>query len=427
MNKVFYILLIMLAIFLCSGLYNLIVAKASFYARIVGVVYLGICLVILFKTNLSVEYIEEEPFRYEQLQSLHKQPGNKQLHELVVDSVLPESKKYIGIVVATIADGKTDITGFGKKSLSHPQIPRNDTLFEIGSLSKLYTASLISMAIEKNKLNLDKEVYELIDASNKFDEDKKSITIEHLVTHSSGLPRMSWDAYRPVQIWKSVSGRNPYSIYSHEKMRDIFAAVRLKDIPGSDIRYSNTGYGLLGYILSEQAKTPYEKLLHKGLGAPLDLTDTVVHLSRNQSERLAQGYQGYLRLGGLFLTQKSEPWAFAPGMVGAGGLRSTARDMLLFLKANLDQKDQAPVNRALKMSHNPLHESEGSRIGMGWFIGKLPESEKEFLFHSGLTGGYSSFIGFTSDYRFGVVILANTSRSLDSMGQAVLNNFKAFF
>lgn len=419
MNKTIYILIFLIVVFLIQGLYYIFGFKSGVAYKVLGVSFISLSLLLLFKTNLEFGTIENQDEQYHQLYIDGQQTGNQDLHEAVVKAVMPESGKHIGLVVVTVADDKKDITGFGFNSLDTESIPTQDTIFEIGSVSKVFTAILLARIAKESNLSLKNRIADFGYLPRNVKPNKKEITLEQLVTHTSGLPRMPLDFYKPSHLWAVVSGGNPYAWYTENKMYKLFKQVRLKNSP-QEIRYSNIGYGLLGLILQNYTNTTYQNLVQKRISGPLNLPDTTVQIDDNQAARFASGYQGYFKLGKLYLAQKAKPWDFAAGMQGAGSLRSTGQDMLRFLTANMQDSEQNLTN-VLKNTHQTLKNINESRIGMGWFIKEIPDAEQEVIFHDGITGGYAAFIAMTSDYRFGVVVLSNTSRSVSNIGHTVLD------
>lgn len=418
MNKTIYILIFLIVVFLIQGIYYLLWSKTGITHKILGISLIAISLLLIFKTNLQLGVIENQDEQYQQLYIDGQQAGNKDLHEAVVRAVLPETDKYVGVVVATVTGDKRDLTGFGSQSLDTDSIPNQKTVFEIGSVSKVFTATLLAQIARESKLSLKHRITDFGYLPRKVKPDKKEITLEQLVTHTSGLPKMSLDIYNPTHLWSVVSGGNPYAWYTEDKMYKIFKQVSLKN-PAEEIRYSNIGYGLLGLLLQNYANTSYQNLVQERISKPLNLQDTTVEMDDNQTARLASGYQGFFKLGKLYLAQKAKPWDFAPGMQAAGSLHSTGQDMLRFLTANMHDSEQS-LTKVLKKNHQTLKNIDDDRIGMGWFIKEIPDAKQEVIFHDGITGGYAAFIAMTSDYRFGVVVLSNTSRSVSNIGHAVL-------
>lgn len=424
MYKTFLIVIFVCLVFLVQGLF--ILFRGGFRYKIIGLTYILICFFIIFKIKIVSGITKSSTPAIKQAPIENTVTGDKTLHNCVSDKILPffEKNYHVGMVVAAVYDDKTDITGYGSTSINSGIIPDEKTVFEIGSITKLFTASILSSFVETGKLDLDTSALKLLksppsDISDR--KEKSEITLRHLVTHTSGLSRMPFDIFSPSQMWAGVSGGNSYSGYTSEKIKKIFAGSGLKSIPGEELRYSNIGYGLLGTLLSDYSGKPYENLVKDRICMPLGMNATGIE-SDPQNLKLAHGYRAYFRLGKIYLAQESEPWNFAEGMAGAGGLRSTAQDMLLFLKANMGRKDIKGLD-FLSSTHEILFEDKDLSVGMGWFQDKLPVSGNKILFHDGISGGYASFIGMTEDRRFGIVILTNTSKPVSEIGYAVLDEF----
>jgi serine-type D-Ala-D-Ala carboxypeptidase/endopeptidase len=154
--------------------------------------------------------------------------------------------------------------------------------------------------------------------------------------------------------------------------------------------------GLLGQVLAQHQKTTYEQLLVNHIGRPLGLHDTRIMLSEEQQKRLATPYDAGLT--------PAKNWD-VPALAGAGAVRSTCRDMLTFLEANLAD-DDAPLTRALRLTQEKRHTTEnGPSIGLAWHI----SPDGAVLEHNGMTGGYHAYLALIPDQKIGVVVLSNTA------------------
>lgn len=160
----------------------------------------------------------------------------------------------------------------------------------------------------------------------------------------------------------------------------------------------------------------YERLVTEKLCRPLDMIDTATILQPEQVARVATGYRTSVRVGNLALGVEASPWNLPDHLAGAGALRSTATDMRRYLGANMGMASSVLTN-AIARSHQSLFRSnDQTAFGMHWIRTKRDAAEPTILWHNGGTGGYRSFIGFTEDRRFGVVLLSNTAKSVDALG-----------
>jgi len=419
MSRIVLALILIFLIFLIQGLLLSLRPELNIRYRLFGAIYLCVCLLIIVKGNIRVGI---QSVCDPKDNSLTTQSGitAPDLNKTVRDIVEPifYSMGQVGLVVVTRAGEQEDITSFGRTAIYADQSPKNDTLFEIGSTSKLFTASLLAAAVEQKQLSLNTRIADLLSLPENSSEQKKKLTLEHLVTHSAGLPRMSADIFYPWVLAGTLFGQSPYTLYTIPKVKKIFWGSKIKQSSSGQIKYSNIGFGLLGVLLSEQFHTPYDQLIKKVIADPLGMADTCCCPNAYQQARCAQGYTGYYQAGSVYLVQKAKPSAFAQGLVGAGGLYSTGRDMLCFLRANMVQ----PANSLsfLESTHHVIFHDGNKSVGMGWFTIKLPDSEEVILFHNGLTGGFACFIGISMTHQVGLVMLGNVSRSMDEHGVAIM-------
>lgn len=303
---------------------------------------------------------------------------------------LVESEITVGLVVGLLVDGETVVQGYGRTSLEMDSVPDGKTLFEIGSITKTFTAILLAEAVQRGELGLDDPLEEFLPESVKpLQHDGRSITLFDLVTHTSRLPRMP-------RNFSPADANNPYADYDWEALLEFLSSYELRRTPGSRYAYSNLGMGLLGQILAQHAESNYATLVQQRITEPLALHDTVITLNENQLGRLAVGHNGDL--------EPVSNWDLG-SLKGAGAIRSTAEDMLRYLQANLGEFEH-PLHDAIKMSHSKRRETDpsGGEIAMGWHI----QPGSGFLWHNGGTGGYRAFAAFHPNKHVGVVVLTNT-------------------
>ncbi|MBL8370249.1 MAG: serine hydrolase [Burkholderiaceae bacterium] len=244
-------------------------------------------------------------------------------------------------------------------------------LFEIGSISKVFTGLLLAQAVERGDLRLDDRLGDVLAGKVAFSSPAvASITLRQLVTHSSCLPRL------PPDFREAGPPESPYRRYDRPRMWAALASLQLAQAPPCKARYSNLGFGVLGEILSERSGKPWSELVRESITTPLGMTDTVQHLGE-QAPRLAPGFDG---------RQPTTPWdmlAFA----GAGALRSTVPDLLRFSRAVLAGRN-GPLGPAAERMLTPLGRIDMGEIGYGvWIRGP---KERRSYFHEGWTSGYRS-------------------------------------
>ncbi|MCY4104845.1 MAG: serine hydrolase [bacterium] len=205
---------------------------------------------------------------------------------------------------------------------------------------------------------------------------------------------------------------NPYADYTVERLYEFLAGHKLARGIGESVEYSNLGYGLLGHALALREGVDYETLIAGRILEPLGMAGTAVELTQPLRERLAPGHDEELR---------PVPSWDIPALAGAGALRSTVNDLLIFLEANLGLR-QTPLREAMARTHVPqvADPGLGMDIGLGWVV--ADDGERRFVWHNGATGGYSSFIGFDPETREGVVVLSNSVISVDGLAYRLLTH-----
>jgi len=317
-----------------------------------------------------------------------------------------KDKKTVGIVVGVINDKGSQVIGYGRLDKNNKKEVDGNTVFEIGSITKVFTTLLLAEMAEKGELSLEDRIAKFLPDSVKVPtKDGKEITLLHLATHTSGLPRL------PTNFFPKDKS-NPYADYTADKLYEFLSGYTLKRDIGEKVEYSNLGGGLLGHLLSLKAGTDYETLVITRICEPLGMNDTRITLSPELKGRMATGYDDE--------GKAVKNWDLAV-LAGAGALRSTANDLLKFLAANLGliETGLAPAMQNTQAARRSM-ELAGNEIALGWIVGK--KFGTEIIWHNGGTGGYRSFIGFRKDKRLGVVVLCNSANSMDDIGFHLLEN-----
>jgi CubicO group peptidase (beta-lactamase class C family) len=307
------------------------------------------------------------------------------------------------IVVGIVSKDGKHVFGFGRMSAKDDTRPDGRTVFEIGSVTKTFTALLLADLVERKKLNLDDSVrLYLPDSVTAPKRGDKEITLRHLATHTSGLPS--------ITLAIALQGmENPYKNFGTKALYETLNTLPLARDPGERYEYSNMAYGLLGHVLSRQAEKDYEALVVERICTPLELHDTRIGLSAEQRKRFAPPHDGAGRA--------SSTWEF-DAIAGAGALRSTADDMLRYLEANMGLK-KTDLLPAMRLGHQYQREAghKIKSIGLGWHMEKRGDDAR-LIFHGGGTGGYGCLVGFLEENgepKFGIAVLSNASPAANGM------------
>jgi CubicO group peptidase (beta-lactamase class C family) len=302
-----------------------------------------------------------------------------------------------GLVIGVVQRGRRHIQTFGKVNATNADPPNAETLFEIGSVTKVFTALALAKIAGDGAVALGDPISRYL-PGNVVSPQKngREITLLDLATHASGLPRLP-DNFNA----SSKDELNPYESYKAADLYKDLSARKLADEPGKNSDYSNYGFGLLGHILELKTGKPFEQLIMETVCAPLAMTNTTVHLSADQKTRLTPGHNAK--------DQIVPNWDFNV-LAGCGAFRSDADDLLGFVEANLNNPPSS-LSPALAETQRFHFKKFSGGVGLGWQIAE-PVNKQILHWHNGGTGGYASFVGFDLVNQVGVVILSNYGDAL---------------
>jgi CubicO group peptidase (beta-lactamase class C family) len=320
---------------------------------------------------------------------------------------LVKEKDYAAVVGVLDGD-KEQVFAFGEWE---GKAPGRDSVYEIGSVTKVFTGILLADRVKAGVVRLDDPVQKhLADGWTMPRRDDRDITLLHLATHTSGLPRLP-HGFLGVML---AHPEDPFARFDEAALKKGLPDTKIQYAIGAHHEYSNLGTGLLGYALTHASKAEsYEALLRDRVLKPLGLADTGITLNESQKKRLICGHDAK--------GKKQPNWDFAT--CGAcGALRSTAGDLLKFIKANADPSGQ--LRDALLLAQQNWRDIRpgAEEYGLSWvrYPGKAKEPPR--IWHNGQTGGYHSFVGFLPG-RGGVVVLCNVATGkVDQVGFAVLKH-----
>jgi serine-type D-Ala-D-Ala carboxypeptidase/endopeptidase len=315
-------------------------------------------------------------------------------------------RQSVGIVVGVIEPSGRRIVAHGSFANGDARPVGADTVYEIGSITKVFTSLLLADAVQRHEVALTDPVAKFLPQTVKMPERGRAITLQDLATHTSALPRLPGNM-------KPADAANPYADYTVEQLYEFLSSYELPRDIGSQYEYSNLGGGLLGHVLALQAHTDYASLVRDRITGPLGMASTAIALSPDLKKRLAVGHSPTL--------QPVPNWDL-PTLAGAGALRSTTTDLLTFLAANLGYTTTplAPAMKAMLDVRRPTG-TANLQVALGWHV--LTAAGREIVWHNGGTAGYRTFIGFDRAARTGVVVLSNagTAAGPDDIGRHLLD------
>ncbi|MCL6266397.1 serine hydrolase domain-containing protein [Flagellimonas myxillae] len=297
---------------------------------------------------------------------------------------LPENAQ---LSIAIIQNGKVNYFGVKKVKDSLETIQNHQKVFEIGSITKVFTATLLADFVTDEKLHLEDYINDYIDFPIK---DDIQFSFKQLATHTSGLPRVPESLSSPT-----LDLTNPYKDYDEEKLkRYLSEKLVLSANPGEKSEYSNLGVGLLGFILGEIDNSSYMDLVQTKIFDRYDMANSTTLRSR-VADKLVIG----LNDNG----EEVSHWDLAV-LMGAGGILSTTEDLTKFALAQFNRND-----KVLAMTRMPFHKiSDDFATGLAWAIVKT-ETDNTWYWHNGGTGGYTSAMIIDTESKIGVIVLSNIS------------------
>ena len=330
-----------------------------------------------------------------------------------------KDKKIPCISVGIInKDGTTEEFHYGEIKKESGITPTSDTIYEIGSMTKTFTAILTVKLQEEGVLSLDDHIIKYLPEFVGTDFDKNKITLYHLITHTSGIVEVSLRDYLK-NILATIFHKHKGSLFppiyrctTSEFLKEA-AKRKLKDNPGLIPRYSNIGVGLVGKILERVTNSTYEELIKNHICDELGMSNTMIKIPEEHKDRLATGY--------TYTKKEVEPISI-PAVESAGSIHSTASDMLTFLNANLSLNHESglyPVlnycmSTTLEPKINPFFKYvmpyfDGVKsvgVGLGWVITNHKNGFKT-IGHNGGTEGFSTVMMINPKKKTGCVVLTS--------------------
>ena len=337
-----------------------------------------------------------------------------------IDAIVASTSNHpahTGLVVGLLEGGQGSIHGYG---IAGGAPPAGDTLYEIGSVSKIFTTALLSILADEGTVELEDPVADFVAELSAF---PPQVTLQHLATHTTGLPKM------PSNILRSMlrDRGNPYAGYSTEDLLRYLSKhpPSARQMAARQVRYSNLGMALLGMLLARRLGGTYEAAVIRTICDPLGMSDTAIQIAPEHESRLAAPHNPRGKRG--------RNWDL-PAFAGAGALKSTTDDLLTFLAAHLG-RGPSELTRALQNCHSVRERTfappgalqrlvarvSGRELGddriqegmaLGWTVGRLPSGEAQVHWHHGATGGYRAFVGFVKARQIAVVVLANSGPTM---------------
>ncbi|MES2379217.1 MAG: serine hydrolase domain-containing protein [Bacteroidota bacterium] len=373
-------------------------------------------LAISLGNDNKLAYFRLEPFKVGPVEKPSLVPTSNPLKTIVDKIVDSVARRYIqksntvGLSIGIIKDGKVSTYNYGELKRSSGHLPGVNTIYEIGSITKTFTATILAYYVNDGKLSLSDPITKYLPDSVAANSALKDITLLSLINHTSGLASLPTNFIAQ----KPYSEANPYKNYTQQLLFAYLKNCTLKSVPGKKYAYSNLAVGLLGVILEHVSGKHYEQLVSEIICRPLGMKGTVQHLYPLITTRFTTVYDedGH----------ETPAWDMLNTFAAAGSLKSTINDLLLYTRANMIKADNK-LSKALSLTHQVTFTNDTQlSMGLGWHIIKVDGIS--YYFHNGGTGGSSSFLAYNIDRNIAIIILSSASASTDDIGHGILRKLQ---
>ena len=294
----------------------------------------------------------------------------------------------VGTSIGILKDGRMSFYNFGETAVDSGVMPTKNSIYEIGSITKAFTGTMLARAVLDKKISLDDDIRRYLPKGfEHLHWEGTPVTVRHLSNHSSGLPSS------PKSI-SSESLFNPWKPLTREQLFEDLRTDKMVAKPGEKVEYNNLAVGLLGHIIADRYKTTYESLLKDMILKPVGMKNSGIHLTPAQFGAFVNAHNG---------SRKQTSWWNVNGAEAAGAVRSDAEDMLKFASWVLDPKNKAAQLATTKtISAGPMLD-----LGLCWVLRKYRTVGRVYE-HSGGTGGFTTQLVIAPDKKMAVVVLTNS-------------------
>jgi CubicO group peptidase (beta-lactamase class C family) len=320
------------------------------------------------------------------------------------------AEEYVGVgaMVGVVRPGETLVLSYGTKRFGANDPPDRHSVFEIGSITKTFTTTLLAQRVLNGTLDPNELVQAYLPADRVTlpTRDGVEISFIQLATHRSGLPKQIQDSDYPKP--PGYDDLNFYAAYTTDHVYDYLTDYcSLEFTPGSDWLYSNTGVGLLGHIIGLIDGTSYETVVTREIFDVLGMESSSLFFTEAQEANLALGHSSSRTVTPNYTAQDIYQ--------GAGFIKSSLDDMLVYLNANMGST-VTPLSNAMEYAQDPRFLVDyWGESGLDWYTKQLDDGQV-VTYKGGRTSGYGAYIGFNKSASTGTVVLMNHSVS----GRAML-------
>ncbi|MDM1292819.1 beta-lactamase family protein [Sphingobacterium sp. N143] len=329
--------------------------------------------------------------------------------DFLIDSIANSYLKQANtqsLAIGVVKNGQVKTYFYGETAQGNQTTPTNTSIYEVGSLSKVFTAILLSNLVEQGTITLDQPIALFLPDTLKKNEDLSKITFKMLANHTSGFPGLpdnleKTNAYNP---------NDPYKSYDKKMLYNYLSGFKNKKVPGEEYEYSDLGYAILGDIISDIYKKPYDQAVREIICKPLDMNNTFEVLDPKKKDTL----KVYNKDG-----QEVTPLSYHI-FSSASGLKSTLEDLLKFTSAQFKMPQTALENAMANTRLFTFFLPPDTDIGLAWHMNLL--DDLTIYWHNGRTAGSSSYLALSPDKKSAVVVLSNSALPVDEKGKMILDH-----
>lgn len=328
----------------------------------------------------------------------------------VVDKVIREyiqTKGNIGVSAGIFYKGHRYFYNYGERKKGGRQLPDANTIYDIGSVTKTFTSTMLAIAVNQGKLTLETPITKYLPDSVAQNPALKNITFKELANHTSGLP------FQPDNVNRKITDVNqPFENYGSDDMFSALKYFKQTRRPGTEYAYSNWGQAVLGLLLEKIYNQSYPELIKQYITIPLKMTETMCAIDTLKTVNVAKGY------GKLF---EPVPFIKIAAFRSSGVIKSSAFDMLEYAQAQLSTSDHA-LTAAINLTHQITFDNGAYTVGLGWGYAL---DDKNVISHNGGTVGYHSNVSIDLSKQIAVVGLTNNVTTGDAVGVNLMKAIQA--
>ncbi len=338
----------------------------------------------------------------------------KEIDKIIFHDTEITFEKTPGFIIGIIYKDSTFIYNYGSTSKDTLNPPHRGTIFELGGLSKVFTASLLNLLVEEGTMHYDSSFNYYLPPELQ-NEKSQNMSIHDLVVHTSGLPKL------PLEFGvKENKANNPYENYNKTDLLDFYKKYIPEEENYGKYHYSTLNYALLEIAIEFATKQPFEVVLKEKIFQPLNMNGSCISPNATQMKSLTTGY--------TVAGQATPHWQFQ-SFAASEGVKSTLDDLLNFLACNLGQSHPKLAANFAETHHQTIETelNKNAFMAKGWHLVKN-KKYYDTVMHAGHTSGQRAFMGFIKETQTGVVLLSNSEHGMNGLGYLILrlinNNWK---